>query len=454
MPSFKYSLMRGVFRRFFNHEAIVAPIPAEKGPLAATGSKAPALRGREGAIDVRELIGTLSPDDLKASADAYFSSVKNVPLLLAKPFRSIEECPTLITHFAKILQCGAFVPGQSVLEFGAGSCWAGRLLNQLGLEVVSLDISPTALKYGEQLKNAWRVFGDQPDHRFLEFDGLHIDLPDGSIDRIVCFDCFHHVANPAHLLREFFRVLKPGGLVAFSEPGRFHSLERQSQEEMKNYRVIENDIVIEDIWAMGHEIGYSTIYFALAAVQPVLLDLAGFARFQQEGMTAETQKDFKRAVEQHHENVTIFFMVKGTTETIEESDSRVRSGLCASIRLLGRELLGEASGSRQLKLAFEIENLSGKTWLKSGKKLGNVNLGAHLFDRQGHMRDYDYFRHEFLPEDAAPGSRVAFTCLVPWPQEMDGFVLEFDLVSEFVSWFAMNGSEAVTLTWPGGQTER
>src|SRR5690606_22391894 len=117
----------------------------------------------------------------------------------------------LLTSFAKLLRDGRYLPGHRVLEFGAGSCWAGRLLNQLGMAVTSLDISPSALALGERLAREQPVIGRQPKHEFLRYDGLRIPMPDRSVDRIFCFDAFHHVADPEATLGEFARVLDEGG---------------------------------------------------------------------------------------------------------------------------------------------------------------------------------------------------------------------------------------------------
>jgi SAM-dependent methyltransferase len=414
---------------------------SQKQPVIRTDDRTVRIQ-RENLIDVRNLIRTRTPEQLKYSADAYFATISDPAYHLAKPFSSLDECPILILQFAKIIQGGAFVAGQKVLEFGAGSCWAGRFLNQLGLEVISLDISPSALKIGAHLKNAWKVFGNQPEHTFLEFDGTRIDLPDASIDRIVCFDCFHHVANPEHVLREFFRVLKPNGLVAFSEPGPSHSLTAQSQEEMRNYQVIENDIVIDEIWAMGQKIGYANICFSLVSIEPVVLDFSGFQSFRKNGMAADTLSEIKTNIEQHHENATTFFLVKGKTD---EKDSRTRAGLVADIKLTDHQDVLDETGKRFLQVSFEIKNPSKSCWLRSGPAVGNVNLGAHLFNEQGKLLDYDFYRFVFLRQKFQPAATTAFTCLVPWPDEMESFVLEFDLVSEQVCWFALNGSKTEKL---------
>ena len=51
-----------------------------------------------------------------------------------------------------------------MLDFGAGSCWASRFLNQMGCRVISLDTSLTALNIGKELKKKHLVFGNQRVH--------------------------------------------------------------------------------------------------------------------------------------------------------------------------------------------------------------------------------------------------------------------------------------------------
>jgi len=56
----------------------------------------------------------------------------------------------------------------------------------------------------------------------IEADALHLPLPSGSLDLIVTAFGFRNLANYEAGLREFHRVLKPGGqlgILDFSEPG-------------------------------------------------------------------------------------------------------------------------------------------------------------------------------------------------------------------------------------------
>jgi len=47
-----------------------------------------------------------------------------------------------------------------------------------------------------------------------------LELPEGSIDVVFCHQTFHHLTRQQEALAEFYRVLKPGGLLLFAESTR------------------------------------------------------------------------------------------------------------------------------------------------------------------------------------------------------------------------------------------
>ena len=200
---------------------VEAPIGAGTGRGLAV--PAPGTTGRAGVVDVATLIQDTSIDDLNRSAEEYFASLKDWEHHLTKPFSQAHETPTLLAGMAAVLQGLELMPGATVLEFGAGTGWLSRYLTQLGCRSILLDVSPTALDIARELYARLPIIGERPAPRFLVFDGRRIDLPDGSVDRILCFHAFHHVPDPAAMVREFGRVLAPGGIAGFAEPGPRHS---------------------------------------------------------------------------------------------------------------------------------------------------------------------------------------------------------------------------------------
>jgi ubiquinone/menaquinone biosynthesis C-methylase UbiE len=212
-------------------------------------------------ISPKDVINSMSVEALCKTADEYYGKVADPTSLLSKPFADLGEAPEMIYRLGLLVSGLQLAKGLQVLDFGSGACWLSRILNQFGCATISMDASAHALEMGRRLFALQPVLGGSiapPD--FIHFDGRHINIPDTSVDRIVCFDAFHHVPNQREVLTEFYRVLKEGGIAGFSEPGRNHSKGPQSQYEMANYRVLENDIIIEDIIQLAKKAGFAGAY--------------------------------------------------------------------------------------------------------------------------------------------------------------------------------------------------
>jgi len=98
-----------------------------------------------------------------------------------------------------------------LLDAGCGTGATGAWLSSIG-RVIALDVEQAALDlYGEL----------HPGAELLRADVARTGLPDGHIDGILCVTVLYHraIEDPADVLREYFRVLKPGGTVCLVEPG-------------------------------------------------------------------------------------------------------------------------------------------------------------------------------------------------------------------------------------------
>jgi ubiquinone/menaquinone biosynthesis C-methylase UbiE len=388
-------------------------------------------------IDVRKLLAELSVEELNQTAEEYFASLGNWDFHLSKPFGAVDETPHLLIAFAVTLQGLRLAPGMRVLEFGAGSAWASRFLNQLGCEVVALDVSKTALRIGEELYRRYPVIGDKPAPQFLHFDGHTIELPDASVDRILCLDAFHHVPNTRRVLAELSRVLVDGGIAGFSEPGPQHSVSPESQYEMRKFKVVENDIVIEDIWRDAQDAGFTNVKLAVFNVPFFQLGLTEFKEFLNNGAAGTRYLESVREFMQNQRN---FFLYKGK-ETAR--DSRHRRGLSAKLSIdFESHVINEAG---VIAARVSITNNGTAVWLPSGSQLGAVYLGCHLYDAANKQElQHDYHWEPLAPRESAhsilPQETIAFEMKLPAPPA-GRYVLEFDLVSHGIGWFALYGSE-------------
>ena len=227
-------------------------------------------------IDAEELARGYSVVQLAETAEEYFASVTDWTYHLSKPLGSIAEAPTILSHFGAMLSALRLEVGLNVLDFGAGSCWTSRMLTQLGCHVVACDVSSTALAMGRRLFELQPPLG-RGTVQFLRFDGTTIDMPDGSVDRICCMDAFHHVPNWEEVLAEFHRLLRPGGRAVLAESGPDHSRTAQAQSEMRNFTVVERDVVVEDLAKLATAAGFANTTVGIYGGLPFLVPAERFA---------------------------------------------------------------------------------------------------------------------------------------------------------------------------------
>jgi ubiquinone/menaquinone biosynthesis C-methylase UbiE len=378
-------------------------------------------------IDVRKLIAETPMEELNRTAEEYFRSLDSWEHHLAKPFASADDAPQLLISLGTVLQGLQLAPGMTVLEFGAGTGWLARFLTQLGCRMILLDVAPTALEIAKDLYRRQPSIGDRPEPRFLVFNGQHIDLPDASVDRILCFDSFHHAPNPNDVLREFGRVLKPRGVAAFAEPGPRHSTTPQSQYEMRTYGVVEADIDIHAIWDAAKRLGFVDLKLAAFNVPPFHVSLPEYDDLLASGETFGKWAEQTRAF--LHDARTFFLTKAGA----EELDSRRTEGLRAVIE-------AQREG---LNVHVTVRNIGKAKWLDSHEPHGGVALGAHLHDAHGQLVDLDYAR-TVLPRPLNPGEEVTFDFTLP-PLQPGRWIVELDCVAERVAWFAQVGSTPTRL---------
>ena len=105
----------------------------------------------------------------------------------------------------------------NVIEVGAGT---GALWNRVdrrarGMRLTLADFSPAMC---ERLRAV-------PEAGVVRASATRLPFPDGSFDGLIANHMLYHLDDPAAGLREFARVLRPGGRLAVSANGRDHLAE-------------------------------------------------------------------------------------------------------------------------------------------------------------------------------------------------------------------------------------
>ena len=190
-------------------------------------------------------------DEFNRASERYFAEYRDLPFLLGKPYTDTLNFARRLFDMGVLAHWLRLSPGEVTLELGAGTCWLSHFLNRFGCRTIAIDVSPTALRIGRELFERDPSTNWDLKPEFRVYDGHHLPLPDGHVDKIVIYDAFHHVPNQADILREMSRVLKTGGVVAMCEPGAGHGATETSRHEADEWGVLENELDTEALERAG-----------------------------------------------------------------------------------------------------------------------------------------------------------------------------------------------------------
>jgi len=115
----------------------------------------------------------------------------------------------------KVLSEVGIQPGFTVLDYGCGPgsyiLPAWRLIGESG-KLYALDMHPLAVATVRRLVTQKKLANVETIHS----DG-NTGLPDSSVDVVLLYDTFHALRDQQGVLRELYRILKPEGILSFSD---------------------------------------------------------------------------------------------------------------------------------------------------------------------------------------------------------------------------------------------
>ena len=105
--------------------------------------------------------------------------------------------------------------GTRVVDFCAGIGGPSRYLaHRYGADVTGIELTPARVKGAKELT---LLVGLQNVVRVIEGNVMHVPLPDATIDVVVSQEALLHVPDKERTLAEAYRILKPGGRIAFTD---------------------------------------------------------------------------------------------------------------------------------------------------------------------------------------------------------------------------------------------
>jgi SAM-dependent methyltransferase len=124
----------------------------------------------------------------------------------------------------------ASVTPRRIVDVGCGTGATLATLAEHG-EVIGIDRSPHALHYCQKRGH----------HRLARGDAAALPLADESVDVLTALDLLEHIGDDAGAVREFVRVLRPGGLLIATVPAgpMLWSEHDEALDHLRRYRARE-----------------------------------------------------------------------------------------------------------------------------------------------------------------------------------------------------------------------
>ncbi|MGB9715441.1 MAG: class I SAM-dependent methyltransferase [Thermodesulfovibrionales bacterium] len=103
--------------------------------------------------------------------------------------------------------------GKRILELGCGVGGNAPLIKDCK-EYIGTELSEIALE------RARESFGKKPNFKFIPMDAMDLKFDNNQFDIVIATEVIEHLPNAQKMLKESFRVLKPGGKLLISSPNR------------------------------------------------------------------------------------------------------------------------------------------------------------------------------------------------------------------------------------------
>lgn len=170
---------------------------------------------------------------------------------------------------------------ETVVDVG---CGYGRSLAKLNNRfspnrLIGMDIDPEMIEHASKEVDKEGVSAE-----FIQGSSSQLKLPDSSVDLLFCHQTFHHLIEQEEAISEFFRVLKPGGILLFAESTKRYihswmikllfrhpmSVQKTSEEYIAmirdtGFKIKENSISFPYLWWSREDLGIAQNWFG---VQP------------------------------------------------------------------------------------------------------------------------------------------------------------------------------------------
>lgn len=106
---------------------------------------------------------------------------------------------------------------KTLIDVATGTGYVAIEMAKLGMKVIATDLTPEAIKNLEKYKKKFKLKNLTLKKSLAE----KIELPDNSVDYLVANAILEHIPEEAQAIKEWKRIVKPGGRLFITVPLRF-----------------------------------------------------------------------------------------------------------------------------------------------------------------------------------------------------------------------------------------
>jgi SAM-dependent methyltransferase len=117
---------------------------------------------------------------------------------------------------------------RDVLDAGSGNGYFSWLAYQSGARVVALNFEPSQVEKAREFLIGFRK-ADPARLKFEQYNLYDLTTETRTFDEIICYETLEHLRRDTDVVKDFFRILRPGGVLHICCPNRLH---RRHQAEV------------------------------------------------------------------------------------------------------------------------------------------------------------------------------------------------------------------------------
>lgn len=145
-----------------------------------------------------------------------------------------------------------FKPQAHVLDVGCGSGYGSSKLDELGYDVVGIDISDEMVRIAQEARKENNIIFQQADVNNLPFE-------DATFDALLSINVIEWTKVPAKTMSEMTRVLKRDGLLCAGILGPTAGPRQHSYERIYGKEVVQNTMMPWEFLRLAKEYGYELV---------------------------------------------------------------------------------------------------------------------------------------------------------------------------------------------------